>query len=287
MVGGGVLRGAGGMFKTLLLASLTVWAAVLVLPDDRLHVVVCDVGQGDAILVSSGANQMLVDGGPDDKVLTCLARHMPFFDKRIEVVILTHPQADHMSGLINVVRRYSIVRFVKGEQSNNTQGYEELMQEIRNKKLEIRSLYTGDEIQIQNLKFKIIWPERGFESKELNDTAIVGRLSFGGFDALLTGDADSRVELAEMATGLIVPVEVLKVPHHGSKTGMLASWLKQVKPKLAVISVGKTNGYGHPSSEAIKLLQEVGSKMMRTDRDGEVEVVSDGKRWWVSSRSTN
>ena len=166
-------------------------------------------------------------------------------------------------------------------------GYEELMQEIRNKKLEIRSLYTGDEIQIQNLKFKIIWPERGFESKELNDTAIVGRLSFGGFDALLTGDADSRVELAEMATGLIVPVEVLKVPHHGSKTGMLASWLKQVKPKLAVISVGKTNGYGHPSSEAIKLLQEVGSKMMRTDRDGEVEVVSDGKRWWVSSRSTN
>src|SRR3990167_3816083 len=115
------------IFKTLALAAITIWLAVLALPDNRLHVVVCDVGQGDAILVSYKTTQMLVDGGPNKAVLGCLARHMPFYDHRIEVVVLTHPQADHMNGLIDVVKRYTVLQFIKEPVENNTDGYRELM----------------------------------------------------------------------------------------------------------------------------------------------------------------
>jgi len=102
----------GQLLKLLLLAVVTIWAAVAALPDKNLHVVFCDVGQGDAVLVKMGTSQVLVDGGPDNKVLECLARNMPFYDRRIEVVILTHPQADHMNGLVDVLERYTVLRFI-------------------------------------------------------------------------------------------------------------------------------------------------------------------------------
>jgi len=157
--------------------------------------------------------------------------------------------------------------------ANDTAGYRELMTEIRNKKLEIRSVYAGDEIRFANFKFAVLWPKRGFESRELNETAIVGKLSFGDFDALLTSDAGS-IAPAE-------PAEVLKVPHHGSKYDMTADWLARVSPSMAVISVGKRNSYGHPAPEALKLLRDAGVKILRTDQDGDVEIVSDGKSYWV------
>lgn len=260
------------MYKILALAAAAIWLAVLALPDNRLHVVVCDVGQGDAILVTYKTTQMLVDGGPNSSVLKCLSEHVPFYDHRIEVVILTHPQADHMNGLIEVVKRYSVLQFVKEPVENNTDGYRELTKLLE--RIPVRAVYAGDEIRFKNQgpMFKIIWPEMGFESKETNETAIVGKLSFGNFSALLTSDA-----------GVIAPpvvADVLKVPHHGSKYGMTKSWLEVVQPKLAIISVGK-NSYGHPTEEALKLLRDEETKILRTDRDGDVEVVSDGRSYYV------
>ena len=259
------------IFKTLALAAATIWLAVFVLPDDKLHLVVCDVGQGDAILVSYKTTQMLVDGGPNSSVLKCLGDHMPFYDRRIEVVVLTHPQADHMNGLIDVLKRYTVLQFVKELVSNDTVGYRELMKLIA--KMNVVAVYSGDEIKLGKMKFDVIWPERGFESKELNETAIVGKLSFGDFDALLTSDAG--------LIALPVSADVLKVPHHGSKYGMTREWLEVVRPQLAIISVGKRNSYGHPTPEVLKLLSDQGIKMLRTDQDGTVEVVSDGKSYWV------
>ena len=271
--------------KWVLLAAAAIWLAVLTLPDDKLHLVVCDVGQGDAILVTYKTTQMLVDGGPNSSVLECLAGHMPFYDRRIEVVVLTHPQADHMNGLIDVLKRYTVLQFVKEPVANDTDGYRELIKLIeQNKQIKQSEVYAGDEIRFVNFKFAVLWPERdlpagrqGFESKELNETAIVGKLSFGDFDALLTSDA-----------GLIappVPVDVLKVPHHGSKYGMTKEWLEVARPKLAIISVGRRNSYGHPTPEAMKLLEDLPAgrqvKILRIDQDGTVEIVSDGKSYWV------
>lgn len=260
------------MHKILALAAASIWLAVLALPDNRLHVVVCDVGQGDAILVTYKTTQMLVDGGPNASVLKCLSEHMPFYDHRIEMVILTHPQADHMNGLIDVLKRYTVLQFVKEPVTNDTDGYAALMREITNSKLQISNVYAGDEIRFSNFKFAVIWPIRGFESKETNETAIVGRVNYGNFEMLLTSDA------GDIAPG--VPADVLKVPHHGSKYNMTREWLEAVRPKLAVISVGK-NSYGHPTEEALKLLRDEEIKILRTDENGDVEVVSDGKSFYV------
>ena len=259
------------IFKTLALAAITIWLAVLALPDNKLHLVVCDVGQGDAILVTYKTTQMLIDGGPNKAVLECLARHMPFYDRRIEVVLLTHPQADHLNGLIEVLKRYTVLRFERSDVENNTDGFRELMG------LNVgRKVYAGDEIRfmIHDLRFKILWPKKDLQSEEINDYSIVGKLSFGDFDALLTGDAGTIAPAT--------PVEVLKVPHHGSKYGMTKEWLEATGPRLAIISVGKRNSYGHPAADILKILSDEGIKILRTDLDGDVEIVSDGKKYWVN-----
>ncbi len=248
------------LIRFLLLAAITIWSAVWVLPDDKLHVVVCDVGQGDAILIIKGTSQMLIDSGPDNSVLNCLAKYMPFYDRRIEVALLTHPQADHMNGFISVAKRYNILQFVRDKQT----------------------VYAGNKIKIgKDLEFDVVWPTRGFKTNDINSLAVSGILKYGNFKMLMTGDADSGIELAEMDTGLLTAVDVLKVPHHGSKTGMLASWLKLISPKAAIISVGKHNTYGHPSDKALKMLAKITSKIYRTDQKGSVEVVTDGKTWSI------
>lgn len=266
----------------LALACLTIWSAVWVLPDKKLHVVVCDVGQGDAILISKGTFQMLIDGGPDASVLNCLSKYMPFYDRRIEIVVLTHPQADHLNGFIDVAKRYNILQFVIGKQTNSTLGFKNLRQEINTKKIPTVDMYAGNNIKInQDLDFSVVWPTRGFVTRDLNGYAISGILKYGDFSMMLTGDADSSIELAEMDTGLLMPVDVLKVPHHGSKNGMLASWLRLISPKVAIISVGKFNNYGHPTPKALNMLAKITDKVYRTDLSGSIEVVSDGVTWEV------
>lgn len=286
--------------KGILIAVVAVWAAVFTLPDGRLHVVICDVGQGDAILITRGTDQLLIDGGPNDRVIDCLGEYVPFYDRRIEVVVATHPQADHISGLIKVVQRYNVSQFVMGAEGNETAGYKDLRFKVQDSRINVRNVYSGDEIRLGDVKFKIVWPERNWvlahlqepelagsqvlgaktDGTDLNGFSIGGILSFGEFDVLLTGDADLKVEAKMVEAGGLKQVEVLKVPHHGSKTGMTKEWLGVVRPQLAVISVGKNN-YGHPTAEAIKLLSDQGIKILRTDQVGSVEIVSDGIKWWV------
>ena len=268
----------------LVLGAAAIWGAIFTLPDNNLHVVICDVGQGDAILVSLGTSQMLIDGGPDNSVLGCLSRHMPFYDRQIEVMLMTHPQADHLTGLIDVSKRYSVLHFIRSDVTNSTLGFQDLIKATN--RISMHFATAGDEINFKNLKFLVVWPTAEFVAQnkdhvgDLNDFAVSGILTFGDFDVLLTADADSRVELAEMATGLLKEVQVLKVPHHGSKTGMLSEWLNMISPKLAVISVGKKNRYGHPHQDALDLLLSHQIKILRTDQSGDVEIVSDGRKWW-------
>lgn len=279
----------------LVLGAAAIWGAIFVLPDDNLHVVVCNVGQGDAILVSLGTNQILIDGGPDKQVLGCLARHTPFYDRQLEVMILTHPQADHLNGLIAVASRYSVLHFVRSDVANTTVGFKQLLQATR--QVPSSLVTAGETIKISSGKttavLKIVWPTAEFVRQnsdrvgDLNDFAISGILTLGNFDVLLTADADSRVEPAEMAGGLLKEVEVLKVPHHGSKTGMLDDWLGVLKPQISIISVGNHNSYGHPSPVALDQLRKIESKVFRTDINGDVEVVSDGSKWWYNLQYGN
>jgi len=276
----------------LVLSAVSIWTAVVTLPATNLRVIVCDVGQGDGILVIKGTTQMVVDAGPGNKILECLAKYMPFYDHQIELGVITHPQLDHYGGFSAIVDRYQVDQFISDGFDNNNKSWLELKGKI--KAIPHKTVHSGDVIKIgDQVHFAIIWPSATYAIEvnktnlDFNTVALVGKLSYQDFDMLLTADADSQVELAEIATGLLAPVEVLKVPHHGSKTGMLPSWLEVIKPQLAVISVGKHNNYGHPHPVALDLLSSHQIKTFRTDQNGDVEIVSDGHKWWYNLQYNN
>lgn len=257
--------------------------------DGKLHVVFCNVGQGDGIFVRTpNGTDILIDGGPDNSVLSCLSNNMPFWDRDIELMVLTHPHADHLNGLISVMERYNVLYFATERLGNNTAGFKDLMEKIRNRKT--RYIYAGDRINLKdNVRIRVLAPTKSFiEASSPNgmiyDTgefsSLIALLSYGSFDVLLTGDSQTK-ELEDAINGEKMLIEVFHVPHHGSKTGLNSDLLYQITPQLALISVGQKNKYGHPSKEVLSVLKESGTRFLRTDEKGEIEIVSDGKRWWV------
>lgn len=260
------------------------------LPDGKLHVYFCNVGQGDSAYIRfPDGRDMIVDGGPNDSVLKCLGNHMPFWDRSIDMMVLSHPQNDHLKGLISVVERYHIRYFIHSDITNPTEGFRKLEAAINKKCVTEKFVISGESIGVDTVRLHILWPSAAQINVlgattvgNLNDGSVVFWLRYGNFDALFPGDADSHVEDLYMQTRLSFnPVEVLKVPHHGSKTGMTKAFIDWLKPKLAVISVGK-NTYGHPSQEALNLLDAVGTQILRTDKVGDIEIVSDGRSWKVN-----
>ena len=274
------------IFGLLALVTITIWLAVLAAPDDRLRLIACDVGQGDAMLVVYGQSQILIDGGPDGSVLDCLASHMPFWDRRIELVILTHPQTDHFRGLIEVFRRYKVDVFLTLPLNSSTSAYQVLKNEVGGSKARVVNATAGKVIRLGLIQLDIVHPTKNFlagantSSGDPNDFSIVAILSFGEFEALLTGDIGPKVTPDILATGKIRDVEYIKIPHHGSKNGLTKELLEASMPEVAVISVGK-NPWGHPHKEVLTLLEEYGVKIKRTDLEGDIEVVTDGEVWWL------
>lgn len=275
------------LITLLFLFACLVWAGVISLPDNKLHLIFCDVGQGDAILIYRGSVQILVDGGPDQRVLTCLSNHLPFWDREIELVVSTHPEADHITGLIDVIERYSVKHFVVNSFGKDTAVFREFQKAVLDEDSPTYFPRARDKIKIGSLKIAVLWPQSqekvlGATTVErgANDASIVLKLSYGDFDALLTGDISAKIEKEIMGGSHTELVEVLKVAHHGSKYSTSEEFLKQVQPELAVISVGK-NRFGHPTKEVIERLSNQAIKLLRTDEEGEIEVVSDGRGWYT------
>jgi len=196
------------------LLSLILVLLILQWPDKNLRLIFCDVGQGDGILMSLGSKQMLVDGGPDNKVLACLGENMPFWDRTIEVVVLTHPQLDHMTGLIEVFRRYKVEKFLASNIVNDTAIFWQLKEEVIKEEVEVVELIAGNRLKVNNMELEVLWPEikginslawvqeKGVRKKVLGEsrikdsneiaTVLLGR--FGKFDWLLTGDIGEKQE---------------------------------------------------------------------------------------------
>lgn len=282
----------------LALTATTTWLAVLVYPEPKLHLIACDVGQGDAILAIHGTTQVLVDGGPNNQVLDCLADNLPFWDREIEVVVLTHPQTDHFKGLIEVFRRYDVKVFIATPLDSSTPEYKVLKSVVGGSGAKVVNPTTGMVIRSGLLYLDMLYPnaevlsvepaETGegvlgafTSNRDPNDFSVVAVLRLGEFDALLTGDIRPGVIDEVLATGLVGDVEYIKIPHHGSKNGLTRELLDVSTPEVAVISVGAKNHYGHPHEEILKILSERDIRMLRTDKDGEIEVVTDGKSWWI------
>lgn len=263
------------------LSLLLFVSSLVVFPDDKVHVIACDVGQGDAILIIYKTNEVLIDGGPDNSVLDCLSRHMPFWDRKLEMVVVTHPQSDHFTGLIEVFRRYEVDLFLSNSVDNpGNRGYQLLKSEVGSRAIRTINPATGQRYRLGLIYLDVLNPPETFVSKELNDYSIVLKMTYGNFKAIFTGDIEGNMDDQLLRNGLLEDVNYLKVNHHGSKNGLTKPILEILRPEVAVISVGKDNKFGHPHKETLDLLESYGVKVLRTDQLGDVEVISDGKSFW-------
>jgi competence protein ComEC len=272
------------LFKYLILPLLILWVVVLSAqfrskPDFLLHVNFLDVGQGDAIFIQTHlGNQVLIDGGPSDKILSQLGKFMPFYDRSIDMLILTHPDADHVSGFIDVLKRFEVKKVLLTKVTAPTVTYQEFLRLLEEEKSEKIYAQEGQRVWLdQATVFDIYYPPAGIEDLGLstNNTGIVGKLSFGKSKILFTADTDSIVE--DMVRGKYnIDSDILKVGHHGSKYSTSAEFVSAVSPIFGVIEVGAGNTYGHPTKEVLGILSAANVQILRTDLDQTIEFMSDG-----------
>lgn len=281
------------IFIILLLILSLLIIALLQLPDNKFHLIACNVGQGDATLLTYKNIQVLVDGGPDDKVLDCLGKYLPFWDREIELVVLTHPDGDHFTGLIDVFKFYKVDNYLTNNISIIKPEYRVLENTVGSSGVRVIYPVTGQSIGLDLIQLDTLAPLEQFldisyqisdkneiSDEETNKYSIVSLVRFGNFKALLTGDMTNEVSDRLADTLVLSEVEWIKIPHHGSKNGLTQNLLEKTMPGLAIISVGKNN-YGHPSNEILEMLETYGIKYLRTDKAGDVEVVTDGKTWRI------
>jgi competence protein ComEC len=277
------------------LGALLLALTVATLPDGRLHVVALDIGQGDAILVTapSGAT-MLIDGGPDpDLLLRRLGERMPWWQRQIDVMILTHPHEDHVAGLVAALERYRVRLILDAGRAYQNPTYPRFGELARNEPGgRLVAARAGQRIGLDPATtLTLLYPTAAdvagpLPAGDINNASVVGLLRFGGFRGLLTGDAEAPVEEMLAERGLLGPVDLLKVGHHGSNSSSSPPLLDATRPGAALISVGVGNDYGHPHQVTLDHLRAIpGLRLHRTDLEGSIEVVSDGLRYQVRSRA--
>ncbi len=276
----------------LLVLTALVWSAVVTTPDSRLHIFVFDVGQGDAILIQKGTQQMLIDGGPSpEKVTNQLGTTMPFWDRNIEMVVLTHPESDHLSGLVEVIQRYEVEKVLTSGQDSDSGTYVEWRKLIREQNIERIVARQGQVIDMgEEAQLKVLHPKTNqFNETDLNvnNKSIVLRLMHGKFSCLLTGDIEAEAEELLLNQDITLRSTVLKVPHHGSSSSTTTEFLSDVAPIVAVVSVGADNRFGHPAEKVVDRLEgEVEKDMLfSTSEDGTVELITNGQKLWIGERT--
>ncbi len=249
---------------------------------EQLKITFFDVGQGDSALIDLGNNfQILVDGGPDSTVLARLGDAMPYYDRKIEMIILTHPDFDHLLGLIDVVQRYDVEYVFATNvlcESESCQIWQNLLQE---KHIKVIDTFYGRQIVFdEDTKIDFLYPFTDWAGKQIskyNDSSIVFKLVDGENKFLFAGDVELAGEMKMHNAGIDLQADLLKVAHHGSKTSSSILFLEKVNSKWAVISVGE-NKWGMPNEEAMANLFAVGTNILTTRESGDIIVLSDGEK---------
>lgn len=259
------------------------------LNDGKLHIVFCDIGQGDGIFIRTpNQTDILVDAGPDNKILSCLSSHMPFWDRDLELAFATHPDADHIGGFSYVLKNYKILSFNTSKKSKGTKVFADIQRLISSQNVPFKFLYQGDLYTLSDgVKIEHLWPSAAYVESDIdgkldaNSFSLVQVLTYGKFKTLLTGDIEYQIldTLFEDSS----KIDIFKLPHHGSNTGIDDITFQKIHSKLAIISAGKNNRYHHPHPSVLELLKKYQLSYKRIDQGGEVEVVSDGRSWWLNS----
>jgi competence protein ComEC len=268
------------------LAGATIGLALVIAhrPDGATRIIVMDVGQGDGILVEGArGSRMVVDGGPDpNRMLTALDERLPPWDRRIDVLVLTHPHEDHVAGLATLLRRYRVGRVYEPGMIGPGPGYKAWAGVFANGGPPHGRLSTGDRLALDSIRFQVLWPDANRVplhpadgGTAINNVSIVLLGDVDGHRFLLAGDVEQGVDPELLARGM-PQLDLLKVAHHGSGTASTVPFLEAVRPRVAIVSAGLGNPYGHPAPSTIAHLREFAGRTYRTDLDGTVEVTLDG-----------
>jgi len=264
----------------------------------NLKVFYFDVGQGDAeLIITPNGKTILIDGGPDDKILSKLGATLPIGQKKIDTIILTHPHADHLEGLIPVLRRYEVGEIYYTGALHTTNDFITWLKIIKEKQITMHLVNKQTVVDYErDLKLNFFWPNKDLSSatkidasdnnknpeyqknnSSLNNTSIVFKMVYKNTSFLFVGDAEIPVEEEFLKQIIDLKADALKVGHHGSHSSTSEEFLTKVAPKIAVISVGKNNDYDHPHLRTIRRLERHGVMIYRTDTDGDVKLESDGE----------
>lgn len=276
------------IFGALLVILVLLFFCIRSLPDGKLHVFVLDVGQGDSILIQLPTGErILVDGGPDDKVIQRLSEVMPFYERNIDVILLTHPHADHVNGLNDLLKRYHVMQVIITGVDYKYPGYTEFLNLISREGAQV--IFAGAlglDYKIGTAILDMLYPIESFQGRlfnNYNNGSIVFRLLYGQRKFFFGGDMELEEEKNLMAVpgrlgqGLDLRADFYKVGHHGSRTSSSETLLDLIKPEYAAISCGIDNTFKHPHPETIQHLQARRVTIFRTDLDGTIEAVSDGQ----------
>lgn len=275
------------VFLALLVTAVAViWYTVVYAEAHRVfRVTFFDVGQGDAIFLEApDGNQILIDGGPGDRVLAKLGERMPFWDRSIDLLILTHPHADHLNGLLEVLKRYDAGMVMETGVHHSIPEYGEWHDLLKKKNAQMIAAHRGQRVNLGRAgMIDILAPFESFEDaspKNVHDAMVVLKFRYGSTMVLLMGDAEEPLEYKLLMSGTDVAADILKVGHHGSKTSTALAFVRAVAPTAAVVSSGKNNRYGHPHQQTLDTLAKFNIPVFRTDRDGDIEFISDGRDFW-------
>jgi len=251
----------------------------------NLEVDFLDVGQGDSSLIktTTGLN-ILIDGGPDKTVLRRLAENLPWWDRQIDLMVLTHPHDDHVVGLIDILKNYKVKKILYNGLKYDSPNYQTWLDLIKQKNIPLEIVDRPQIITLaKNCQLGIIYPIHslaGLSMVNANNSSIEAKLIYGQDKLLFTGDAEIPVEEELIKNKIDLSADLIKIPHHGSDNGTSNDLLKAVGAKIGVIEVGKNNSFGHPSLRTINKLMRADFKIYRTDQAGTIKFFSDGQKLW-------
>ncbi|MBI2454130.1 MAG: MBL fold metallo-hydrolase [Parcubacteria group bacterium] len=258
----------------LIFLTVLIFWFVLEKENQKAAVIFLDVGQGDSqLILLLGDVQILIDAGPSANISAKLSQHLPFYDKDIELAILTHPHADHLRGFISIFKDYNVKSFMFSGANYESRVYADFMLALKSEGSKVYLARSGNAVSYQEIPIlKILAPLRetwAKNFKEIHESDIVSQLNLADKKFLLMGDAEEELESALVTSNAITDVDVLKVGHHGSKTSTSENLLKIAKPEEAIIQVGR-NSYGHPTPLVLDRLTQFGVKVFRNDQVGDV-----------------
>ena len=263
------------------ICAISVALIFKIISPQKLRVSFLDVGQGDAILIQTPSGKsMLVDGGRSNVILERLTNEMSYFNRDIDVMVATHPDADHVTGLIPVLEKYNVKKIVTSPAEGDTKIFSNLTKNIENENADIYIAESGDEINFHDgVIAKILYPSKNYiaNKKDTNDASVSMQIIFGNETFLLTGDLSSKREGELIVNGLNKNITVYKAGHHGSKTSSGEQLLSYIRPEYAVISAGENNSYGHPNIEVVNRLQKYAKEILSTIDRGTISFLTDGR----------